>query len=784
VAGVTAFLRERDALIESATPGPEAARALSDLSDRAVSALAEAALSTLTTPWAVLALGGWGARRLLPRSDLDLLLVADAPAPQLRTALRDVLYPLWDAGLAVGHQVRTRRDHERVCRDDLDTLTATLTGRVLCGDAALGARLLSEVAVNARKRSDALTRRLAARERRGSPYLLEPDLKEGAGGQRDLDELAWVGGVLTGCPAGAPGALEDAGALDAGEVERLAAAGASITAARWEVHRLSPRPASLLTLELAAEARIDAERVQRALADAHHLLLRVRGRVASTPTPFDPRAAAVRAPVSGARTGARTGDTTLSDDPAPLDGPSLFALLDLGEDALPALEEAAWAGLLDDLAPSFGELMSVRRPALSHRFTVGAHCLRTAALVSGLAVSHPEAARAASRVPDRQPLQVAALLHDFGKSQRGPGHADRGASAVETLGVRFGLDRVRTREAALLVREHLLLSETAFGEDIHDEDVLLRAASRVPGPAALDALYLLTVADSLATGPGAWTAWHAVLAGELVDRLRAALSDKVAGAGIVEYAEAVRAGGLALIGGDPDGPTAAFVRRASLRYLAATSPEDVVRHAELVTALGASGLPDGFGVFVGPGPADETWQVSVAAFDRHGLFAAICGAFTLTGLDIMGATAYDAHEGAVVDVFVVRSDTRATVDTATWAAFERHLRSALSDPAGLAVRISERQRHYPPASRHRSRVETGPTGAYVTEVKVRAADRVGLLYDLAQAFARTDLRIEWARAVTADGVAHDVFHITDEAGEPVSDPGVLGHLAMRIRELT
>jgi [protein-PII] uridylyltransferase len=782
VAGVTAFLRERDALIASATPGPEAARALSDLSDRAVSALAEAALSALATPWTVLALGGWGARRLLPRSDLDLLVIADAPAPQLRAALRDVLYPLWDAGLIVGHQVRTRRDHERVCRDDLETLTATLTGRVLCGDVALGERLLSEVAASARKRSTALTKRLTTRERPGSPYLLEPDLKEGAGGQRDLDEIVWLGGVLTGRPARTPDALEDAHVLDAGEAGRLAAAGALIAAARWEVHRLSPRPASLLTLELAAVARIDAESVQRALADAHHLLLRVRGRVTGRPTPYDPHAAPSRAPLTRA---APSGGAAPSDVPAPLDGPRLFALLDMGEESLPTLEEAAWSGLLDDLAPAFGELMSVRRPALSHRFTVGAHCLRTAVIVSGLAASRPEAARAAAGVPDPRPLQVAAFLHDFGKSQRGPGHPERGASAVETLGVRFGLDRVRMREAALLVREHLLLSETASGEDIHDEDVLLRAASRIPGPAALDALYLLTMADSLATGPGAWTAWHAVLVGELTDRLRAALSEEVSGAGIVQHAEAVRADALALlVSRDPDGPAIAFVRRASLRYLAATSPDDVVRHAELVTTLAASGLPDGFGVSVGPGPADGTWGVSVAAFDRHGLFAAICGAFTLTGLDIMGATAYDAHQGVVIDVFVVRSDTRAAVDTATWAGFERHLNSALSDPAGMAVRIAERQRHYPPASRHRSRVETGSTGAYVTEVRVRAADRVGLLYDLAQAFAQTGLRIQWARAVTADGVARDVFHVTDEAGEPVNDPGVLGHLAMHIRERT
>lgn len=758
--GVAGFLRQRDALIASATPGPEAARSLSDLSDKAVSALAEAALSALGSPWTVLALGGWGARRLLPYSDLDLLVVADAPAAELRAALREVLYPLWDGGLSVGHQVRNRRDHERACRGDLQTLTATLTGRVLCGDAALGQRLLSEVASGARRRSRALVGELTERARPGSPYLLEPDLKDGAGGQRDLDELVWLGAVLTGRPAAGPGALADAGLLDAGEPERLAFACSLITAARWEVHRLSPRATGPMTLELAADAGVDAERVQLALATAQHVLLRVRGRLAQRTTAFDPRAVT-----------------------RPLDGPALFALLDAGEERLPALEEAAWSGLLDDLAPAFGELMTVRRPALSHRFTVGAHCLRAATLVRGLPASHPEAARAASGVDDPHPLQVAALLHDVGKTQRAPGHADRGAGAVETLGARFGLTPEQTATAALLVREHLLLPETSSGEDIHDEDVLLRTASRIPDPATLDALFLLTVADSLATGPGAWTAWHAALVGELADRLKCALSDEVSGAGIVAHAEATRLEALALLGGAPGmSRQAAFVTRASLRYLASTPPRDVARHAGLVAEVATAGQRDAACIAVAPGPADGSWRVAVAAIDRPGLFASICGALTLSGLDIMGADAYDAHDGVNVDVFVVRSDTLASVEPSTWAALERHLRAALTDPAGLVARLAERRRHYPARSDVRTRVTPRESGLYATAIEVHAADRVGLLHDLALAFAQTGLQIRWARALTRDGVASDVFHVTDASGEPVDDPGVLGHLAMRVRE--
>lgn len=757
--GVEAFLRERAALVAGAKGTPEDARELSDLTDRTVSALAEAALRTLRTPWAVLALGGWGARRLLPHSDLDLLVLCDAPPSDLKPALQAVLYPLWDAGLKVGHQVRTRRDHARAVREDVATLTASLTGRFLAGDAALAARVLADTAADARKRSKRVARELAARERPGSPYLLEPNLKEGAGGQRDLDELTWLGAVLTGAPASSPGALAAAGVISRDEADALARAGAIVTRARWAVHARSRRPAAVLTLQDAHDARLDGAALHEALADAHHLLLRVRARFASRRLPGDEPGA------------------------APLEPDAVFALLDRGEAGLAELEDAAWSGRLDDLVPSFGELMHVRRPGLSHLYTVGAHSLRCATGLASLGATDATARRAYAAIADRRTVQVAALLHDAGKSRSGAGHAERGAQAVRTLGGRFRLSPEATADAALLVAEHLLLAETASGRDTHDEDVVLATAGHVRRADLVAPLLLLTIADSAATGPGAWTPWHAALIGDLADRLETALSDEVEGAGILERAEGVRAEVLAAAPALPDADAVArFARAASLRYLAAFRSQDVVEHARLAAQVAASGGAVPAATRVVPGPAEGTWQVSVALAGRPGAFASICGALALTGLDIMSAQAYDAPGGVALDVFIVRSDTLAAPDTATWAAFDRALGPALADPLALDVRLRERRRHYPPARRIRPRVETHAAESYATAVRVTAADRVGLLYDLARAFADTGLDIRWARALTQDGVARDVFHVTDAAGEPVDDPGVLGHLAMRIRE--
>ncbi len=730
---VESYLAERAHLIATAAPGPAAARELSDLTDRAVSAVAETALACLGRPWALLALGGWGTRQLLPGSDLDLLVITDAPPGELRPAVSEVLYPLWDAGLKVGHQVRSRREHVRRCRDDIEALTATLRGRVLAGDATLGTAVLADVGTDASKRSKRVLEAIRARPRPGSPYLLEPDLKEGAGGQRDIDEIAWTAAV-----SGRP---RLAGFCDAA---RLSAAADAICTARWVLHAESGRASNVLTLDSADDPALDAPGVQRGLADVHHTLLRVRAALAGTAPPEN---------------------TSLGAD-------GLFALLDCREAALDNLEDAAWSGRLDDLVPSFTDLMVLRRPGLTHLYTVGAHSLRCAVTVAGDVPAGPS----------RTTLQVAALLHDTGKAQLGPGHAERGADAVMTLGGRFGLAPEETADAALLVREHLLLAETAATQDLHDEDVLLRVASRVPRVDLVSSLRSLTAADGAAAGPGVWTSWHAALVGELADRVGAELASDADGAELARRAERARADAIAMLGESARPEAVSFVRDAGVRYLSSQPSDNVVAHADLVADVMAGGDPSAAHTAVSPGPANGTWRVTVAAPDRPGLFAALAGTLAMCGLDVLSADAFSAPSGIALDVFVVRSDTLAEVDTYTWSAFDRSLRSVLQSLMDLDARLEQRRSHYSRDPDVATTVSIEDPGAYATAIDVRAANRVGLLYDVANAISEAGLDIRWVKATTRGRVVRDVFHVVDASGEPVDDPGVLGHLAMRIRE--
>lgn len=743
----------REALIASADPGTEAAEELCALTDEAVSALAVAASPHAPKRWALVALGGYGAGRLLPASDLDLLVLCDEPAAKVKPFVQAVLYPLWDAGLAVGHQVRSRRQQLAAVRADTDTLTATLNGRALCGDTAWAEAVLAECAADAQKRSRAVLRALASRERPGSPYLLEPDLKDGAGGQRDLDELGWTASVLAGWVRAGFEALVDDGLIDSGEESRLVSAAEKITAARWDLQRARPRNGSLLALDTLDDVRINAELVQSALADAHHLLLAVRRRIAGGRVP----------------------------DLRTFASPRLFELLDRGEAALPDLEEAAWEGRLEPLVPGLRALMATRRPGIGHTLTVGAHTLRTAVLVTDPGTGDPTLARSLEQLVDRRVLQVAAMAHDLGKASGGPGHAERGAPLARDIARRLQLDDAAADAAETLVREHLLLAETAATEDIDDEDTLLAAAARIGDRALVPALHLLTAADSLATGPGTWTPWHAALVGALVARLDAALAPEIDGAGVAERGRAVREGALTLLPGDAPAAARSFVGHAPLRYLASRPPEAAAADAMLVADLTASPA-QGARTAVRPGPLPGTFAVSVAAPDRPELFSRVAGAITLAGLDILAAGAHGAPDGLALDSFTVRSATGAPIAEATWAALDRFLTAALADRFDLETRLAQRARDYAARpARVRPRVTLDSSRGWATAVTVRAADRVGLLHDVAREISAEGLDIRWANVVTRNSVALDTFHVVDASGQALDDPGVLGHLSMRLR---
>ena len=747
------YLAERSAHIAAAAPGEHAARRLSEMTDEAVRELSRAASSVISGRWALMALGGWGSGALLPASDLDLLVLADGPPDTLRPFVEAVLYPLWDAGLKVGHQVRSPKQQKRAMRDDLQTCTAALTARPIAGDLAWAADCAADWRADAQRRPRRVIRDLAERERPGSPYLLALDLKNGAGGRRDYDELRWTAIAISGQQDRGLAPLVDAGYLDAVAASTLDAAAEQVATARWELQRAGY--GDRLNEETAGDLRaIDAESVQEAVVRTAVALDRIRQAIAG-------------------------GTRDAGEVRAGLSAEELFAHLGAGDAALPALEAGAASGFVDALVPGYQSLMWCRRPGLGHELTVGAHSLRAACLALSPPPADGALARSLAAVRDPRVTLAAALLHDAAKQHAGTDHAEQGAEPARRAAHSLGLSAQAGDDVADLVRLHLVLVETALHDDLDDEDAILRCAARVQRAELLAPLHLLTAADSRATGPATWTPWTAALVGTLVARLDNALSPDVDGAGLAVRGEAARAAALADLA-PASSAERTFLEHAPLRYLAAREPAEIMRHAGLVAALSAAPTATGALIEVSAGPAEETRTVTVAALDRPELLARLAGATALAGLDILAVDAYSAGPGIALDRFVVTSATRSPMSTDTFAKLERLATAALRDRLELAVRLRERRRHYPVRAKGAVQVSTRAAG-WATELRVSAPDRPGLLHDVVAAVAAEGLDIRWAKVQTIEGVARDVFHLVGPDGGPVDDPGALGHVAMRIR---
>ncbi len=727
------FIERRDALIEQAAPGTAAALELSRLTDEAVLVQARAASSRIGAQLAVFALGGYGAARLLPGSDIDLLIVSAGSSCDLEPLVRSLLYPLWDAGLAVGHQIRTPKDQVRAVREDLTVATSFLTARFVAGDETLANRVVTSVFARLIRDRRSLVERITARERPGSPYLLEPDLKDGAGGQRDVDELVWRTALVLGAPAHSPAGLVQTELLTEQEVSRLASAQNTITAARWAIHRSDGRARNTLYVTDEDDLPIDATATQRALEAVHHTLLDVRDRTAG-------RQAMPGAPIT------------------------FGELLELGREGAPGLdtlERTVYAGRLEHAVPGFRESMTLRRPALSHRYTVGAHSLRAlTALFDGPAV-------ATDMLPA---LVIAALTHDLGKREPVPGHADRSTGPATEAAARFGLSFRTGTDAARLVREHVLLSDVATTRDLADENVVLSAAARIGSASLIEPLFALTAADMHATGPDVWTPWRATLVAELADKLTVALSPGVDGAGIVRAAEATRADArTAALSRGSSRAVLTFLDQAPLRYLARRDAAQVLRDALLVQSIAGPGAPGRFALGITSGQVEGTWVVDVITRDRPGLFATISGALTLSGLDTLAAEAQTGAAGIALDTFTVGSATRAPAGTETWRAVERILGAALTGHYDIDTRLAERRKHYPgPARVEQPVIRVGAMGRFTATVRVEASDRMGLLHDLARACQAAGLDIQRAVITTRGDRADDVFELTDRDGAPPS----------------
>lgn len=751
-------------LVDAAGPdgsqaGLNYCRALSEITDDWVIELYDSAVEEHPFPagrLALLAVGGYGRGELAPASDLDLLLVHDVKPKKVPRFIEPIAgalwYPLWDSGVRLGHAVRRLDEQLALLRNDLDTSTSLLTARPLAGDDSLADELIA-AGLNSWRRSSGrflveLRGRVRDRQRSAGDvaYRLEPNLKDGHGGLRDVQTLWWA----------------EIGGLDIRpeDLVELDACYETLSRARVALHRATGRSGEVLRLEdQDATAELggwcDADELMSSVAAAGRSIAWLGdenwGRAVSRERPAAERTTdravapgivlrsgeieladgadpvadptlALQAAVAAARHECRIGRSTLdslNDGLVPWPGTwpigaadELVALLLEGHRAIPVLEALDQRELMARFLPEWEPVRSKPQRNAYHRFTVDRHLWEAAA----------NAAELADRVMRPDLLVVGALLHDVGKGYPGD-HTEVGIDLVRSIAPRLGYGRADVETLAAMVEHHLLLPDVAMRRDLTDEATIQQVADAVGSVEVLDLLHALAEADSLATGPSAWGSWKEGLVDELVDRVR-----HVLGGGAVSEAT-----------------WRLFPDAETLALMAAGGTE--VRHRDDL--------------------------ITVVYPDATGNFSQIAGVLSLHGLDVISARAHSDEQHIAAAQFRVVLPT----NEPRWEAIEQDLRRALAHELAIEARLDERAKTY--RRRPRTQAEApGPPRVYfddgassnATVIEVRGTTTIGILYRITRTLAELGLDIRHATVQTVGMEVVDTFYVRTPRGGLVTDP--------------
>ena len=733
-----------------------------------------------------------------------------------------LFYPLWDAGFTVGHAVRTARECRALAAQRLDAATAILDARFLAGDEELFARMREGVLEDVGADSGGFLAKLReAAEHRRSRFgsvsqLLEPDLKEGAGGLRDIHTVRWAA-IAVGS-SGGPGDLwmrdlDAAGSLRRSEREGLETAEEFLVRVRSALHlesgkktdrvHLDHQPSLAAILGFRDEPGLRAEDgLMQATFEHGRQVEHVREMVLDRL--LQPHAAAtesirnemqLRTPADAmaAFAGAATGQAALTPDlldaveglPLPEEVPwsadvrdAFLRILRAGDRGVATLEAMDRVGVLTRFLPEWEAVRCRPQRDPYHRFTVDVHLLETLGAVARLLerppTDDPVADRAAASVTDRDGLLLGAILHDIGKTGQG-GHVEAGARVAAAVLDRMAVPDPSAGLARFLVANHLLLSDTAVRRNLEDEDLVLDVAARVGDPERLAALYLLTTADAGATGPHASTPWRATLLRELVAKVQRVLERGEMGTEtatrLAERTSAIRM----LLAAEPPADVEAFLAAMPRGYVLAVAPEAAARHFHQVRPW-----PGAVEVRTAaePGPRPGTHALTVVARDRPGLLARTAGTLALSGLSILSARVFTTEQGVAVDLFEVAGVFEEEIDQERWRKFRTLLRRAVEGRLSLEHRVRDKRLHYPPP---RAGIPVKVTvdnqaSDFYTVIEVGAADRIGLLFDVTRSFADLDLDVHVAKVATYGERVVDAFYIRDALGRKVEDPETIAEI--------
>ena len=827
--------------------GQESVRTHARLMDDVIFSLtrlvaADAAADGLeATPLVVMALGGYGRGELHPLSDVDLMVVYDGEmSPYVQRMMQELLYSLWDLGLHVGHSLRSLDDCVAMARTDFPSRTSMQEARFLAGERRLFARFQRVLRENVFRRDfgqfleTTLVERDARYRKHGaSPYIGEPNVKESAGGLRDMHTAMWLGAAKFG--ARTLRELTDKGLITPREQAAADAALTFLWRVRNELHFFSGHKNDVLTRDLQPriaknlgyendETTLGVERFMRDYYLHARVIHRVSKRlIARCQETLSRRGSAERRQRQQALADGLVffdGRLHLADrDPSQLrtDPARLMKVfwhlhrlgcelsLDLEraiEDSLHLVDEAfrrsdgvrelfldvcrTWGraaqtfsemhelGLLGRYLPEFGALTCLVQYDVYHKFSADQHSLLAVehleALAPGQSAESEGAAPVLSEVEKPELLMLGMLLHDIGKA-RGHGHVAKGIPLVRGLTARMGLPSADAASVEFLVAHHLTMSHVAQRRDIDDPKTVTDFAAVVGDPQRLRMLYLLTYADMRAVGPGVLTPWRARILHELYTRTLDLLTGgRVAKPSRTQLAERLHAAAKGEV--DLQAVKAHLAMMAD-RYLESTGVQRMAEHLRMLGELGEAPVVTALFQHPDLGSSD----LVVVTRDLPGLFSLIAGTLAASGVNIISAQIHTRADGIAIDTFQVNDPAGDVVGSAAhWARPLDALRAVITGEQSVEALLARR--------RALGREATGPGGPpkialdnqlsdTATVIEVKCPDRLGLLYLITRALAGLGLDIVSARIATEIDQVFDTFYVQDREGRKLEDPDTL-----------
>ncbi|HPI92951.1 MAG TPA: [protein-PII] uridylyltransferase [Deltaproteobacteria bacterium] len=811
--------------------GKTLTRELTDRTDHTVIALTSGLGKADHLQWCMAAVGGYGRRELCPHSDIDLLLLIDRRASLEETEknLRGLLYPLWDRGFTVGYSVRTVKQALRDTRDDFFFRTALLDVRYLCGRRDLFDDLAKSCAGDrhirdTKKFLQYLEAHIAKRHERygDASYNLEPDIKEGTGSLRDYHCLMWVLKAASYNPK----AVSASSYLTPADRRELEEAADRLLEIRYRLHELSGRKTDRLSFEyqkpladkLGFRGNGNETSSELLMRSFHCAALSIKSIAESmrlhyisdfglnrrsTPRVIDPdfrleaglisfshpeeisprpllvldifvHMATLGASLSGrARNNLRESHNLISPEHQGDEVRERFLRILDGEHAMSALTAMLETGILERFIPEFATIKGRTQVDIYHTWTTDLHSIRT---IHELHALEREEGDVFNLVQDREVLYFAAFIHDIGKGYGRP-HSLIGASLAHDIAVRMGFPEKRADLVAFLVHHHLLLPDTAYRRDLSEEKVALECARIARDEQSLAMLYLLSVADSRATGPRAWDGWKASLLLELFSKAlhalqRGVLRDPNTMIILEErWNRLIREVSEEL--GARQGGRLWVLPQA---YVIHTDTELIKRHLRL--SAGISGLDD---ITVDIREHGNHVRITIVTKDRPGLFAMMAGIFAMNHLDILSAQVFTWLDGIAVDTFHVVPPWE---DYAHWDRITEHFRAACTGKLDIASGVDgTRPLRTESAIRSSSRPRVtldNTFSDFFTLIDVHSPRRFGQLYRTARTISSLGLDIHRAFLSHTGDPCTDVFYVVDEFGEKITEAGMMKKVEQEI----